>query len=692
MQSVRKKFYEKAVLYNIYKRRVIMNRRFNFKKVTAGVFSLALVGSMASMFPVTAFAGDQTVNSTEDMLVWMQGFESDSGQFIYTGVSEYTVDSPANVAVAPEQTSFDLRNVNGKNYVSPVKQQAPYGTCWAFAATAAAESSIAHEVDFDFNTESDPIDLSEHHLAYFSATPLPENSPLYSSQAGEGVFVPRVEEMKQAGYDLATTNTLFYDGGNSVYATTLYSAFCGPTAEEVVPYRGDRGRIEASFVAFEFIKDPTEPVTFQNFEEFTGGFEIMNYTREEYEQALLECQGAAYFDVDVDSWYHGPGVYLYRDGGDFQLSANDDWSVSEDLRFTGFAELERSCILPSPATKDSTGAYCFNENGLNAIKNELVNGRAVVINMCADMSQPGQSVSTDGFMNFVDENGNGNVQNPEEAKYWCHYTYDKTYDPSDPESINKFVGTSHAVTIVGYDDSIPKEYFNDPNGTIGGGGAFIVKNSWGSLDTDGSFWGNDGSGYFYLSYYDQSLNGSESFDFKLLTDEAVKKDKYSASVPFIYDLLPSSMLYEAVCGTETSMANIFEAPNNTQIRSVGYTAISANEEITYDIYILNEDATSPTDGVLAGHASEVYPYSGYQRTELDTPVTVKAGQRFAVVVTAKREDGNYGIGLKVTGNENRYKTMLNQCIAAGMTDEDINKAIGGLKIGKGVVNKGESMF
>lgn len=43
----------------------------------------------------------------------------------------------------PEQ--FDLRDVDGKNYVTPVKAQNPWPSCWSFAAIAASETSLLFE-------------------------------------------------------------------------------------------------------------------------------------------------------------------------------------------------------------------------------------------------------------------------------------------------------------------------------------------------------------------------------------------------------------------------------------------------------------------------------------------------------------------------------------------------------------------
>ena len=81
--------------------------------------------------------------------------------------------------------SFDLRDVDGVSYGTSVKNQRPFNTCWGFAATSAAETSILGQGLVYEGINASNFDLSEKQLAYFAHTHI--NDPT-SSQDGEGMY------------------------------------------------------------------------------------------------------------------------------------------------------------------------------------------------------------------------------------------------------------------------------------------------------------------------------------------------------------------------------------------------------------------------------------------------------------------------------------------------------------------------
>ena len=152
------------------------------------LFLCASSGALAGEEPTPGlqYLAEQLEEPAEAFMRWGEDLD-DYYSAIPRGISSYHSDT-----VFPER--FDLRE---KGLVTPVKNQSPWGNCWSFGAIEASESSIlsmlgmtAAEYEAQYG---EPVDLSERHLVWFSAAPLPEiddypagEYPFDESQAGEG--------------------------------------------------------------------------------------------------------------------------------------------------------------------------------------------------------------------------------------------------------------------------------------------------------------------------------------------------------------------------------------------------------------------------------------------------------------------------------------------------------------------------
>ena len=107
---------------------------------------------------------------------------------------------------------YDWRDVRGNNFVTPVRDQGYCGSCWAFAATAALESSTL----IGLNTPNLDLDLSEQTLV---------SCTLFSSCNGGPIDFPAEHFLKQ-GIPL-----------ESCYPYLAHNTPCGNICESSLAFR-----------------------------------------------------------------------------------------------------------------------------------------------------------------------------------------------------------------------------------------------------------------------------------------------------------------------------------------------------------------------------------------------------------------------------------------------------------------------
>ena len=270
--------------------------------------------------------------------------------------------------------------------------------------------------------------------------------------------------------------------------------------------------------------------------------------------------------------------------------------------------------MPSPAKYEKENDYSYNPNGTAAIKQQLLANRGVSLSINAESSRPDWTTKKWKYL----------------SPNWAQYTYEGVFD------------NPHSVCIVGWDDDYPKENFNEGHQPPENG-AFLARNSWGSdyndFPTNGyRHWGieqeeNKHNGYFWISYYDRTLQCLEAFAFD-------KSNVGSSYYVQQYDYALGHHVREVVSDSESKAANVFAADRNAKLTDISVFTTTPNTEISYEIYLLRSKYRDPYDGVkIQSGDGYSFEYGGYHRFTLKEPVNLFRGQAYSVILSQKTPSG-----------------------------------------------------
>lgn len=192
------------------------------------------------------------------------------------------------------------------------------------------------------------------------------------------------------------------------------------------------------------------------------------------------------------------------------------------------------------------------------------------------------------------------------------------------------LGTNHAVTIVGWDDTISKDNFKEGNRPTSDG-AWIVKNSYGKYyqeNVDNQVYkllmGDEG--YFYVSYEDANIC---SFLSGFYNSDITPSDNV-----YYYDELgwiPSSLYASA---DEVYVGAVYEKKNSGNEKINKITFATNVSGMDYEVYYANNGSLTNLRKIAEGTTE----YIGYETVDITDGIVIDS-DKYSVVIKYKEIDG-----------------------------------------------------
>lgn len=229
-----------------------------------------------------------------------------------------------------------------KGYVTSIKNQNPWGTCWAFAACAAMES---YALSHGFVNNPVNVDFSEYALAYLTF-----KDNLYQEQTGDSTVTSDLD----VGFDA---------GGNDEYAFKTLSKWAGIYNEGAISYYEDSKNYSGT-------KNPGVELPAFNLESaecdfvFVGQKYISMQDHEQVKAAIMEngAVTASYFHQDEFENDGEIGLLYYNDSIEKTNHAITivGWNDNIDAEFFATASGETPDRDGAWLIKNSWGPYYGN--------------------------------------------------------------------------------------------------------------------------------------------------------------------------------------------------------------------------------------------------------------------------------------------------------------------------------------------
>ena len=605
----------------------------------AALLAAALLGSAPAMAADESPAPDDLFTLGPASEYGELSIEESGGELM-AEPNTYTAREEASMAAAGDDAGLPSRyDPRGEAFLTPVRSQGSWNTCWLTSAMAAAElNGLKRGL---LAGPASAVDLSERHLLYF--------------------FTHRAEDPlgnSSADYNINPTFWL-ENGGNPVAASMTMAGWHGPAGETATstPYGGlsDGDTVDARYAY-------TDLLHLEN----TYAFDAADAAGRQTLKTMLLSHGAAVLCLYYSSEYafFGSPSALTQTASEpiyFAVEADSDPDAAEETgsaesteELSDDAEPEQTEELPEQTPAEASDGP-DTETNADFSEEQTADIPEALPDMSPDEISDGEDPpdeAADGAPSAEADSYTELDDAPADVPLLDGATEEALpVDGTNAEDYtvcyyqNAHTNTNHEVVVVGWDDDYPAANFGlSPKGaTPPADGAWLCRNT---QNPEGM---GDG-GYFWVSYYDASVAASTGnsisgrvtvFDFGPADDFDNNYEYDGAAVlGYMNDALEDGRgvsTLSADSSTRRWYANVFTAKAGDSVRctellrAVSTYTYRAGVSYTVRVYTDLTDASDPASGVLAAETAGSFPQAGYHTVRLPEAVELREGESFSVV-------------------------------------------------------------